>query len=79
MYKSFKIVADTVSDTILNIGISLTKGLARPTRNIQNNTYLKKVSSNSNGIRDDYKKIGKDLFRSLNNYERSKGYEITTK
>lgn len=30
-------------------------------------------------IENDYKKVGHDLFGALNNYERAKGFRITTK
>ncbi len=41
--------------------------------------YFIRKNSDQKSIENDYKKIGADLFKSLNKYEKSKQYETTSR
>ncbi|MFC6171227.1 hypothetical protein [Loigolactobacillus jiayinensis] len=70
LFQSFTIL----SNVVLKTDSFVIKSIKIPKNKDQN---AKKTDALK--ISGDYKKIGKDLFGSLNNYERRKGFKITTK
>lgn len=80
MYKTIKVVIDSMGESLSEVTTTIVNSISKPLRNVDKGDYSAKMNANAeDSIRGDYEKVGKDLFKALNNYERRKGYEITTK
>ncbi|WP_079579117.1 hypothetical protein [Ligilactobacillus acidipiscis] len=79
--KFFRGVNDNLFSSFREVFVSVANKSVRKKANLKE--YLSFYDVNRKNdyekIKKDYQKIGDDLFGELNNYERRKGYKLTTR